>query len=63
MEGIGMGVAAVKGALETQADLATRVIHQGVSASSGLAAAQSGAELRTTAMQERGVGQQLNVSV
>ena len=63
MEGVGMGVSALKGALDTQADLATRVLGGGAASAQSPAASGDGAALRAAADQERGVGRSLNIQV
>ena len=50
----------VQGALETQRELADRVIQSGVAAAPQQAGAAAGEQVRAAAMQEQGIGQKLN---
>lgn len=64
MDGVGGAMGALQGALETQSDLASKVISSGAG---GLAQqggdAAGAAQTRASAMQEQGIGQKLNITV
>lgn len=63
MDGVSGAGSALKGALETQSELASKVISSGTSALPQQGNDAMSAQVRSSAMQEQGIGQKLNISV
>ena len=63
MDGVSGAMGALKGALETQSDLASKVISSGANAVAQPDNGAAVAQVRASAMQEQGIGQKLNISV
>ena len=63
MEGVSSAGGMLKGALDTQRDLAAKVLESGAQPSAVQADGGAAARVRAGAMQEQGVGRNVNVSV